>query len=147
MYIWKLDGAIFLCALAVFLSVSVLQTKILNSTSLCRSTLRTWRRSPGCWLQPVSLQTEWSLSLLHPSTNRPGRKSASWKVLFLAFIFSHASIFTPTTLCSRLHRVDFCCCLYQEVLSIVSTLWRGSMPRRVCRLPVTVVPMSWTCGH
>lgn len=55
----------------------VLQTKTPNSTFLWKSIPKTWRRSPDCWCQLESLQTEWSSSLLHPSTSRPGRKSAS----------------------------------------------------------------------
>lgn len=39
-----------------------------------------------------------------------------------------------------------CSCLFQDALLTVTTLSRGSMPRRVCRLLLSVAQTSWTSG-
>lgn len=123
-------------------SAPVSQTKFQNSMSPYKSIWRTWRRSLRSWLQLESLQTEWSSSPLHLLMSKPGKKSAFWKV---ALVLSYCCIFMQTVLYSEAMRdVSY---LLQEVLSIVSTLSPGSMHRHVCRLPLNVVLMYWTCGH
>ena len=74
---WKTENNSFLMFLSDFDSTHI---RTLSSTSLCRSTLRTWRRSPGSWFQPECHWTKLSSSPLLLFTSWPGRRSVCRKV-------------------------------------------------------------------
>ncbi len=88
----------------LLLFVPVVQIKTPNSTSLCRSIPRTWKRSPSFWLYLECQQTEWSSSLLHRFMSQPGRKSAFWKVALMHKFSSPSFIIRQTIFRLRAHR-------------------------------------------
>lgn len=59
-------------------------------------------------------------------------------------LFTCQSVIIVTFQAAKIDDLLHCC--FQDALSIGTTLWRGSTPRRVCRLLVSVEQTSWISG-